>query len=298
MNNPIMKTPTELQYHNFQLLFDYFNTNLFEGRLPVCFLIFSRRQAQIGGHFSHSRWSNKGGQTLHEININPVWMANVDDETLCSVIVHEMCHLEQSEVQGPPTSGYHNKEWGDLMKRVGLMPSDTGAPGGKQVGFRMSHYIIKGGKFEEAMKSLPPNILLPFRSFENVKDKDKNKRKKLKVAYECPSCHTKVWGKPNLNPICSKCFKLMKSNDENEQNSKLGAGLDIKLETSKLINIFLKTIYSSQEQPKNIPIQFVEKLIQTTEEEILQGEDSFEISLYGMGQLIDEWRAKRELSQI
>ena len=40
-----------------------------------------------------------------------------------------MTHLEQAHFGKPSRNGYHNKEWADLMERVGLMPSDTGAPG-------------------------------------------------------------------------------------------------------------------------------------------------------------------------
>ena len=50
------------------------------------------------------------------------------------VLVHEMTHLEQEEYGKPGKKGHHNREWVGLMERVGLIPSDTGAPGGKQTG--------------------------------------------------------------------------------------------------------------------------------------------------------------------
>ena len=34
--------------------------------------------------------------------------------------------------------GYHNKEWAAKMKAIGLMPSNSGAVGGKETGQQMS----------------------------------------------------------------------------------------------------------------------------------------------------------------
>ena len=36
------------------------------------------------------------------------------------------------------------------MKAVGLIPSDTGALGGKETGQQMTHYIEPGGRFAHA----------------------------------------------------------------------------------------------------------------------------------------------------
>jgi hypothetical protein len=38
------------------------------------------------------------------------------------------------------------------MERIGLMPSATGAPGGRRTGQRMTHYIIRGGLFDRAFR--------------------------------------------------------------------------------------------------------------------------------------------------
>jgi len=57
-----------------------------------------------------------------------------------------MCHLEQHHF-GKPSGAYHNKEWAKMMHAVGLMPSNTGKPGGKQTGQTVSHYIVTGGPF-------------------------------------------------------------------------------------------------------------------------------------------------------
>jgi hypothetical protein len=56
-----------------------------------------------------------------------------------------MVHQEQKHFGKPSRNGYHNKQWSRWMERIGLVPSATGAPGGKRTGQRMTHYIIRGG---------------------------------------------------------------------------------------------------------------------------------------------------------
>ena len=57
--------------------------------------------------------------------------------------MHEMAHLEQHHFGKPSRAGYHNKQWAGMMKAVGLIRSDTGAPGG-QNGRKESHPLHRG----------------------------------------------------------------------------------------------------------------------------------------------------------
>ncbi len=61
-----------------------------------------------------------------------------------------MCHLWQHHFGTPSRTGYHNKEWAAKMREVGLIPSDTGKPGGKDTGQKVSDYLEEGGRFERA----------------------------------------------------------------------------------------------------------------------------------------------------
>ena len=40
------------------------------------------------------------------------------------------------------------------MKEIGLQPSSTGEPGGKETGQTVSHYIIPGGRYAKAYAKL------------------------------------------------------------------------------------------------------------------------------------------------
>jgi hypothetical protein len=54
----------------------------------------------------------------------------------------------------PPRRSYHDREWAGKMKQIGLQPSDTGEPGGKEAGQSVTHYIVAGAAFAEAYAKL------------------------------------------------------------------------------------------------------------------------------------------------
>jgi DNA-directed RNA polymerase subunit RPC12/RpoP len=65
--------------------------------------------------------------------------------------------LWQDHFGKPGRRGYHNHEWSSKMEAVGLMPTDTGQPGGRRVGERVTHMIISGGRFDVACAKLITN---------------------------------------------------------------------------------------------------------------------------------------------
>ena len=72
-----------------------------------------------------------------------------------STLAHEMAHAWQYHFGKPSAeAGYHNVEWGTKMEEIGLMPSNTGEPGGKRTGQQMTHYIVEDGPFAEAASDL------------------------------------------------------------------------------------------------------------------------------------------------
>jgi predicted SprT family Zn-dependent metalloprotease len=86
--------------------------------------------------------------------MNPKRFKHRSTQDVLATFVHEMTHLEQTAFGKPTRTGYHNRAWGALMKRVGLYPSSTGEPSGKETGQRVHHYIIAGGPFSIACAAL------------------------------------------------------------------------------------------------------------------------------------------------
>lgn len=145
--------PTEETYSEMQAAYDFFNKTLFVGLLPNCLITLQRKKSTLG-YFSHNRFVNKEGEQIDEIAMNPSFFSIRTIEETLSTLAHEMTHKYQQNFGKPGRGRYHNKEWGDKMIEIGLMPSSTGKEGGKKTGDRMSHYIIKGGAFEKACKQL------------------------------------------------------------------------------------------------------------------------------------------------
>ena len=142
-------------------------------------------------------------------------------ETL-STLAHEMCHVwEYHYGDKKSRRTYHNREWGEKMESIGLMPSNTGLPGGKKTGQQMTHYIIEDGPFETICKELLANnfkiswadrfipikflVPKPGGKPEPGKGAEPEPKIKSKNKYTCVECGASVWGKPDLKIICGHC---------------------------------------------------------------------------------------------
>lgn len=193
---------TAKQYLSLQEAFTFFNDKLFNSTLPECLITFQRKKG-CGGYFSPKRFESRLDSTIQvsEIALNVSFFSGKDDKHILSILVHEMAHHWQEEFGKPGRGNYHNKEWADKMKELGLMASDTGKEGGKTTGQSMSHYILVGDRFDNVCNELLlTGVSLDYNSRENAKNPKKNKNK-----YQCPCCESNVWGKAELNLLCVDC---------------------------------------------------------------------------------------------
>ena len=141
--------------------------------------------------------------------MNPKRFEYRSTEDVLATFVHEMTHLEQAafpELVGKPSrTGYHNRAWGRLMKRVGLYPSSTGEPGGKETGQRVHHYIIAGGPFFIACAALlKTGFTIEYADI--WKEREGRGPNKNKASYRCLGCDLLMWASREL-PIC-RCTVL------------------------------------------------------------------------------------------
>jgi len=98
-------------------------------------------------------------------------------------------------------------EWAAKMKSIGLVPSSTGAPGGKETGQKVSHYIAQGGPFAAACAELAgQGVAVSYVDLWGDED-EKTRRKKAasKTKYTCPSCGLNAWAKPEVVLVCGEC---------------------------------------------------------------------------------------------
>jgi hypothetical protein len=68
-----------------------------------------------------------------------------------------------------------------------------------------SHYVQEGGPYYLAFHAAPPEVVLPWQPVCEDEGTVKAKARRSKVAYQCPSCGIKAWGKPGLELMCLSC---------------------------------------------------------------------------------------------
>jgi predicted SprT family Zn-dependent metalloprotease len=213
MNQP---NPTQRTYKTLDDAYRFFNARLFGGKLPSC-LITMQRSAKSYGYFAGGRFGSMDGKEVtDEIALNPSHFRSRTTEQSLSTLVHEMAHLEQHHFGKPGRTGYHNKEWARMMRSVGLIPSDTGEPGGREVGQKVSHYIETYGGFHRACMELVSSGFDPL-YVELWSESDKAKRKKKaasKTRYTCPTCGVNAWAKPQTALICGDCEEKMEADED------------------------------------------------------------------------------------
>jgi predicted SprT family Zn-dependent metalloprotease len=203
------------QYGLLQRAFDHFNRHLFGSELPQVIITLSRHKKALG-YFSPKRFTLRQDNSaqVHEIAMNPDYFrSEITTERSLSTLVHEMTHLWQEEFgKNKPRKAYHNREWADKMEALGLMPSSTGANGGKRTGQKCSHYIMQGGAFAH----VAANFLAEAHDALLINAKPvlsgllaKKAAKKNKVCYRCKSCGQKAWAKPSALLMCGQCQENM-----------------------------------------------------------------------------------------
>jgi len=212
---PTIEAPAELLF-----ACDYFNNALFNGKLPDCVITYTRKK-NVLGHFYPDRFERADGELWPELSLNPTYLALRSQRDSLSTLVHELAHVGRhyhgplNRRGGRGSNGYHDLPWAELMERIGLMPSDTGLPGGKKTGNRMTHYIIDGGPFDVACRDLLDSDFrinwhdrLVFQSVGPNGDPDDTPappQKKDRVKFTCGECDLNAWAKPSARLVCGIC---------------------------------------------------------------------------------------------
>jgi predicted SprT family Zn-dependent metalloprotease len=223
--------------------YDELNRSLFKNRLPGCVLTFEDKGQRFGHYRFKGYVARDGKEKRDEICLNPRhFLTNTGDLELMQTLTHEMCHQWQYHHGKNSRAGYHNKEWGGQMESIGLIPSDTGEPGGKKTGQTMADYPAKDGIFlKVATKILEGKELIRYYKNEvflrKLMEGDTSPEEESawqeaaeayaeeegtasgatskpkppsKLKYSCPKCKANVWGKPDLEILCGKCSKPQK----------------------------------------------------------------------------------------
>jgi len=232
--------PTEQTYFELQQAYDVFNRILFDNELPECLITLQKANATRTSFFYAKRFSNRLGEKIDEIAMNPTFFAVVPLVEIMQKLAHSMCHVWQHNHGQPGRGPYHNVQWADKMESIGLMPSSTGEPGGARTGDSVKEYAVKGGMFLEACEELItqeftiswydlfapespisstqhhvssldlPDAALAIAAddldmISNHEQEPENKPSGGKRSKYTCHCDINVWGKSGLNIICGNC---------------------------------------------------------------------------------------------
>lgn len=194
---------TGKHYNNLDTAFGYFNKHLFGNQLPEIILTMVRKKNCMGYHHTDRFNATDTKQGVTEISLNPDYFAEPRTPTdVLSTLVHEMVHAQHYIVGEPSRKGYHNKEWGSLMKSIGLYPSNTGEEGGKETGQRMSHYVIEGGEFEKVCGAFLIKHGNPFLVYSEESTAEAKEKNKTRYKFTCPDCLANAWAKKEAQLMC------------------------------------------------------------------------------------------------
>ncbi|MEW8063271.1 MAG: SprT-like domain-containing protein [Candidatus Thiodiazotropha sp.] len=208
--------PTKETYGRFQLAYDVLNKHLFSGKLPDCLITLQRRKRSYG-YFCGNRFGREDGKVTDEIALNPSHFRERLLKEVLATLAHEMVHLWQHHHGKPGRGRYHNREFADKMKSIGLQPTDTGEEGGKETGDSVHHIVVPAGPFDNVANTLlargfkitwieqprlTPNAA-EGTAGENASPAQESKSGK-RVKYVCPKekCETAAWAKHDAHLMC------------------------------------------------------------------------------------------------
>lgn len=156
-------SPTSEFYNDLDKAFDFYNEKLFDGMLnKVFFTVRSgenkSKKTKTLGYYWKNVFAHKENP-ISEIALNISTFSNRTTLDILSTLVHEMVHQWREEIsgeinKGKDSNGGHDKVWSNKMIELGLIPTNTGLPGGRKTGKNMSHYIDENGLFSKHSKEL------------------------------------------------------------------------------------------------------------------------------------------------
>ncbi|QYZ64668.1 MAG: sprT domain-containing protein [Gammaproteobacteria bacterium (ex Lamellibrachia satsuma)] len=208
--------PTKETYGRLQLAYDVFNKHLFGDTLPDCLITLQRRKRSYG-YFCGDRFGRDDGRTTDEIALNPAHFRDRLLKEILATLAHEMVHLWQHHFGKPGRGRYHNREWADQMKIIGLQPTDTGEEGGKETGDSVHHIVVPKGRFDRVSEKLiaggfsitwieRPRLTPAASSDKAGKDETPAKESKSgkRIKYVCTheACELKAWAKHDAHLMC------------------------------------------------------------------------------------------------
>lgn len=139
-------------YEQLTELFNRFNQDLFVEVLgdsvPECIITLHRKTNTTSEMVFEGFIESDNNEKMSEIILNPQWFGIKPRIEILQYLVHQMMHIYQHTYGEVSKSGRHDEQYLDFMNAIGLMPSDTGTPEGKNTGGKkLTNYPLPDGHF-------------------------------------------------------------------------------------------------------------------------------------------------------
>ena len=218
-SNTQASKPTRETYDPLQLAYETFNRALFDNTLPNCLITLQRRKRTYG-YFCGDRFGRADGALTDEIALNPTHFRDRPVEEVLATLGHEMVHLWQHHFGKPGRGRYHNLEWAEKMKAIGLQPTATGKEGGAEIGDVMNHMIVADGLFDRSVKKMlakgfvlswteQPELTPAGEELDDENPEDQPSKSGKRVKYVCPHGDMKAWAKHDAKLVCGEHMEPM-----------------------------------------------------------------------------------------
>ena len=126
-------------------------------------LLTVKGKARVFGYYKQRAFISHAGEIVDEIAVNPTFFATHGFKELLQTLAHEMCHQWQQNYGTPSIRSYHNREFAEKMKSIGLIPSTTGEKGGKETGQKIADYMADTGLLPDLFKELETKgVFIPW----------------------------------------------------------------------------------------------------------------------------------------
>ena len=153
-------------YKELNAIFEKFN-DMFEenlgNKLDIDDMVFTlQRKNKVIGALTYNSFEDTDGNFKHEISLNPEYFTVKPKIEILRVFCQELLKLYRIYYGDEETLkiDFYDADWGAYMMVVGLMPSHTGKPDGKDTGKKMSSYILPDGPFLKLCNELAEDGLL------------------------------------------------------------------------------------------------------------------------------------------
>lgn len=187
-------------------LFDYCNTNLFNGELdkPVITVQQDTRNRAYGWFTVKKVWHELGenAESAYELNMTAQEL-NRPIAEIASTLIHEMCHLyaKSNNIQDTSRSGtYHNKMFKKIAESHGLTVECV-----KTIGWSKT-------ALNDTTKELIDSFVAEFPAeliYRSPVEKGQAVKTSSTRKYVCPICGNSVRATKYVNILCMDCNKPM-----------------------------------------------------------------------------------------